>query len=120
MARWAATFTPGVDTERALTVRKEIIEAVAGGANNVVYTGYSTRLFLNPAVIKALLACAKDIGFSMRFVSPYQNAMGAFQNNGLNLNGAMGLHSGNVAGTFHGGNGLSNVLSSNGFMGGGL
>lgn len=120
MARWAATFTPGIDPERALTVRKEIIEQVAGGPNNVVYTGYSTRLFLNPAVIRALLACAKEIGFSMRFVSPFQNAMGAFQNGGLNLGGATGLHSGNVAGTFHAGAGISNVLSTNNFLSGGL
>lgn len=118
LARWAATFMPGVDAERALTVRKEIIELVAGGPTNVVYTGYSTRLFLNPAVIKALLVCAKDIGFSMRFISPYQNQLGAFQNTGMNFNGAMGLHSGNVAGTFQGSNGLSNVLASNSFMGG--
>lgn len=120
MARWAVTFTPGVDVERALTMRKEIIEAVAGGPSNVVYTGYSTRLFLNPAVIKALLQCAKDIGFSMRFVSPYANALSLYGNGGLNLGGAMGLHSGNVAGTFTGSQGMSNVLSTNGFLGGGL
>jgi hypothetical protein len=120
MGRWAATFVPGVDTERALTVRKELIEQVAGGANNVVYTGYSTRLFLNPAVIKALLECARQIGFSLRFLSPYQNTLGAFQNTGLNLQGAMGLNSSNISGTFTGANGLSNVLTSNNYLGGGL
>ena len=119
-ARWGATFQPGVDQERALTERKEMIEQVCGGSNNVVYTGYSTRLFLNPAVVKALLMCAAAVKFNMRFVSAYNTGIGGFGNAGFNFGGASGLSSGNVSSTFNGGfNGgqQGNVMGTNSFFG---
>jgi hypothetical protein len=123
-SRWAATFMPGVDQERALTDRKEMIEQVCGGSHNVVYTGYSTRLLLNPAVIKAMLMCAADVGFNMRFVSAYNQGVSGFGNTGFNFDGAAGLSSSSVGSTFRGnmGNGnQGNVLNSNNyFSGGGL
>lgn len=120
--RWAATFMPGVDQERALTERKEMIEQVCGGSHNVVYTGYSTRLLLNPAVIKAMLMCAADVGFNMRFVSAYNQGFTGFGNTGFNFDGAAGLSSSTVGSTFRGGMGggnQGNVLNSNNFFGGG-
>lgn len=115
-ARWGATFMPGVTAARALTERKEMLEAVCGGPNNIAYTGYSTRLMLNPAVIKALLMCAADVSFNMRFVSTYSQGVGGFGNHGFNFGGAAGLSSSNVSSTFRGGfndgtNG--NVLNAN-------
>ena len=121
-SRWAATFMPGVDPERALTERKEMIEQVCGGSHNVVYTGYSTRLLLNPAVIKAMLMCAADVGFNMRFVSAYTSGFSGFGNTGFDFGGASGLSSGNVSSTFRGGQfggNQGNVLNSNNFFGGG-
>ena len=84
-ARWAATFMPGVDQERALTERKEMIELVCGGSNNVVYTDYSTRLMLNPALVKALLMCAGDASFNLRFVSAYNSGFGNFGNHSFSI-----------------------------------
>lgn len=122
-ARWAATFMPGVDQERALTERKEMIEQVCGGTHNVVYTGYSTRLLLNPAAIKAMLMCAASIGFNMRFVSTYNTGLSNFANTGYNFGGVAGLSSSNVSSNFRGGNNIGNngnVLNSNNYFGGGL
>lgn len=118
-AKWAMTFMPGVDQERALTERKEMIEQVCGGAHNVVYTGYTTRLFLNPAVIKALLMCAAEVNFNMRFVSAYNGGFGQFGNHAFNFGGGTGLNSGNVGSTFRGGFGhgnQGNVLNTNNFF----
>lgn len=119
-ARWAATFAPGVDTERALTERKDMIEQVCGGTHNVVYTGYSTRLLLNPAVIKALLMCASEVGFNMRFVSAYQN-LGGFGQHAFNFQGATGLSSMNVQSSFRGSFGhgqAGNTVQANNFVSG--
>ena len=123
-ARWASTFMPGVDQERALTERKEMIEMICGGSNNVVYTGYSTRLFLNPAVIKAMMMCAAEAKFNMRFASAYQTGFGNFNNHAFNFGGASGLNSTNVGSTFRGGFSGGNqgivMNSSNFFSEGGL
>lgn len=123
-ARWASTFMPGVDQERALTERKEMIEQICGGSNNVVYTGYSTRLFLNPAVIKAMMMCAAEAKFNMRFASAYQTGLGNFNNHAFNFGGASGLNSTNVGSTFRGGFGGGNqgivMGNSNFFSEGGL
>jgi hypothetical protein len=119
-ARWDATFEPGADVERALTIRKEMIELVCGGPQNVVYTGYTSRLILNPAVITALLQCATEIGFSMRFVSPFSQVNGAFGSSGFNFQGQGGLNSNNVHNSYNGGNNnnMGNVLNTNNFFGG--
>lgn len=123
-ARWASTFMPGVDQERALTERKEMIEQICGGSNNVVYTGYSTRLFLNPAVIKAMMMCAAEAKFNMRFASAYQTGLGNFNNHAFNFGGASGLNSTNIGSTFRGGFGGGNqgivMGNSNFFSEGGL
>lgn len=121
--RWAATFMPEVDQEMALTERKDMIEQVCGGSRNVVYTGYSTRLMLNPAVIKAMLMCAANVGFNMKFVSVYNPGFGNSGNQGFNFGGAQGLNSSNISSTFRGNvnnNINGNVLNSNSFFGGGL
>lgn len=118
-SRWGATFLPGVDTERALTERKEMIEMVCGGQNNVHYTGYSTRLMLNPAVVTALLRCAAAVQFNIRFVSTYSSGLTGFGSSAFNFGGARGLSSANVNSNFRGGfNGnQGNVLSASNFTG---
>ena len=118
-ARWASTFMPGVDQERALTERKEMMEQICGGSSNVVYTGFSTRLFLNPAVIKAMLMCAADAKFNMRFTSAYQSGFGNFGHNAFNFGGASGLSSNSINSSFRGGfNGgqQGTVMNSNNFF----
>lgn len=118
-ARWGATFMPGADPEKALTERKEMIEQVCGGSSNVVYTGYSTRLFLNPAIIKAMLMCSADLGFNIRFSSAYNTGFNVFGAGGFNFGNTQGLNSSNVGSTFRGnfgGGTFGNVINTNNYF----
>ena len=121
-AEWAASMNPQMNQDVALTVRKKLIENVAGGSNHVVYTGYSARLMLNPLVISVLLQCAASMNFRIRFSSSYQQNVNGF-NTALNLSGGAGLNSQNIGGAFQGaftGGGAGNGMNSGTFYGNGF
>jgi hypothetical protein len=73
---WSDSFAlAGVPLEVRLAKRKSILEGLLG-KQNVHITGYARRVTFEPEFVNALTQAVKDVGLSVRTISPYSDLQG--------------------------------------------
>lgn len=73
---WSDSFAlAGVPLEIRLSKRKGILEGLLG-KQNLHITGYARRVTFEPDFVNALTQAVKDVGLSVRTISPYSDLQG--------------------------------------------